>query len=184
MLAAPLLGGCATDTENGPLGATIAFESIDGPPRPVFDRLVTRLDAEARARQIAVVTRQGPARYRVRAYLAAKIERRKAAIAWVWDVYDVDLRRAVRIGGEEPAGRSGKDAWAAADDQVLGRIAEAGMKQLAVFTAGRGVAPDNLPAAREAPPPQPAEPPVAPPADNVQVAAVTPAPTGAAGRSR
>lgn len=101
---AMLLGACATEAEHGTRGATVAFESIDGPPRAIFDQLVARLDAEARARQVAVVSRRSPARYRVRLYLAATVERKRTAIAWVLDVYDSDLRRAARIAGEEPAG--------------------------------------------------------------------------------
>ena len=38
-------------------------------------------------------------------------------IAWVWDVYDSNQQRALRLSGEEPAGKVGRgDAWAAADD--------------------------------------------------------------------
>jgi len=180
---APLIAGCATETAHPALGATVAFESIDGPPRGVFDRLVMRLDAEARARQVAVVSRHTPARYRVRAYLAAKVEPGRTTITWVWDVYDSDLRRAMRIAGEEPAGRGRQDAWEAADDRVLGRIAEAGMRQLAALAAGPGAAPpDGLPAAPEVAPPEPADPPATPPAGDIRVAAVAVSAAAAAGR--
>ena len=47
-------------------------------------------------------------------------------IAWVWDVYDNNQQRALRLSGEEPAGKAGRDAWAAADDLVLRKIAQAG----------------------------------------------------------
>jgi hypothetical protein len=167
LACAPLLAGCATEAQHRSYGATIAFESIDGPPRPVFDRLVTYLDAEARVRQVAMVSREAPARYRVRAYLIAKIEPRRTTIAWVWDVYDSDLQRAIRIAGEEAAGRRRKDAWTAAEDGILGRIAEAGIKQLAAFAAGPGTAPS------EAPPARPADPPGAAPEGEVRVAAAT-----------
>lgn len=168
-MLAPLLGGCVTEADRRPNGPTIAFESIDGPPRPVFDRLVARLDAVARSRQVAVVSRESPARYRVRAYLAAKIERHRTAIVWVWDVYDSDLRRAARLVGEEPAGRNPGDAWGAATDQVLGRIAESGMTQLAAFAAAPGTPSDGAPAAPQTAPP--ADPPAVAPGE-IRVAAV------------
>ena len=56
---------------------------------------------------------------------------KQTTIAWVWDVYDGDERRALRISGEETAGRR-RDAWAAADDASR-RIARTGMDQLAAF---------------------------------------------------
>jgi len=175
---AMLLGACATEAERRAGGGTVAFESIDGPPRAVFDQLVTRLDAEARARQVAVVLRRSPARYRVRLYLAANVERKRTAIAWVLDVYDSDLRRAARIAGEEPAGRRRPDAWAAADGAVLARIAEVGMARLAEFTAGAPV--EGPAAAPEKTVPPPDDSPAAPPAGDIRVADVSAA-MGAAG---
>jgi len=182
MALAMLLVGCATEAEHRPGGATFAFESIDGPPRVVFDRLVERLDAAARARQVAVVSRRRPARYRVRAYLAVRVESRRTAIAWVLDVYDSSLRRATRISGEEPAGGIRPDAWEAVDGKVLARIAEAGMAQLADFAAGSGAPPpaEALAAVSERAVPEPA----APPARNIRVAGVSPAATAVGGRVR
>ena len=138
------LGGCAnvanTSSASGPSaafaqapssgGATVAFESVDGPPPQVFDRMVNLLDSEARLRNIAVVSRQDSAAYRVRSYLAAQVRGGKTSIAWVWDVYDRDQQRALRLAGEEPTGKTGRDAWAHADDLVLRRIAQAGLTGL------------------------------------------------------
>ena len=67
-------------------------------------------------------------------------------IAWVWDVYDRDQQRALRLSGEEPAGKAGRDAWAAADDLVLRRIAQAGFSGLTAMI--NGSAPDAAAAAR------------------------------------
>ena len=83
----------------------MAFESIDGPPPEVFRKLVANLNDEADARQIAVVSRTGTATYRVRGYVSALVERGKTTFAWVWDVYDTDKRRTLRIAGEEPRRR-------------------------------------------------------------------------------
>ena len=52
-------------------------------------------------------------------------------ISWVWDVYDGNQQRALRLSGEEPAGKAGRDAWAAADDLILRKIAQAGLSGLA-----------------------------------------------------
>ena len=83
--------------------STVAFESIDGPPPEVFRKLVADLNAEAGTRKIAVVSRESAATYRVRGYVSALVERDKTTFAWVWDVYDTDKRRTLRIAGEEPA---------------------------------------------------------------------------------
>jgi hypothetical protein len=114
--------------------STLAFESIDGPPPEVFRKLVANLNDEAGARQIAVVSRSGAATYRVRGYVSALVERGKTTFAWVWDIYDTDKRRTLRIAGEEPAaGRKGRDAWSGADEQVLRRMARDGMDRIAGF---------------------------------------------------
>ena len=131
-------------------GATVAFESIDGPPPQVFDRMVNLLDSEAKLRHLAVVSREGSAAYRVRSYLAAEIQGGKTTIAWVWDVYDRTQQRALRLSGEEPTGKpSGRDAWAAADDLVLRRIAQAGLTGLSGMI--NGTAPADLPPAPPVP---------------------------------
>lgn len=130
-------------------GATITFESIDGPPPEVFRKLVASMNDEATARQIAVVPRQAAATYRVRGYVTALVDRDKTSFAWVWDVYGTDKRRALRITGEEPAGtHRGRHAWTVADDRVLRDISRAGMERIATFLAASGQpqapAPDPL----------------------------------------
>jgi hypothetical protein len=148
--------GCSTALQ-GPVaaapanGATVAFVSIDGPPQSIFNKLVQDLNEEATAHQVAVVSRNGPAQYRVRGYLAAVVEsrRRTTAIAWVWDVYDADQQRAVRLSGEERASSAGQGTWAAADDGVLRRIARSGMDQLAAFLAAPGAQPTAPPGPSE-----------------------------------
>jgi hypothetical protein len=127
-------------------GATVAFESVDGPPRNVFEQLVTTLSEEAQARQMPVVSRQATAAYRVRTYLAVHILRKQPRVGWVWDVYDSDRRRLLRISGEEPGGRLGRDGWAAANGDVLRRIARKGMDRLAAFV-GAPDTPPRLPVA-------------------------------------
>jgi len=124
-------------------GTTVAFESIDGPPPQVFDRMVGVLDSESKLRSLSIVSRESSASYRVRSYLAAQVYRGRATIAWVWDVYDRNQQRALRLSGEEPAGKAGRDPWAAADDLVLRRIAQAGLSGLSSMV--NGTAPDAAP---------------------------------------
>ena len=148
------LGGCAAGgavsssfAMAGGNGATVAFESIDGPPPQVFDRMVGVLDSESKLRSLSIVSRESQASYRVRSYLAAQVSRGQATIAWVWDVYDSGQQRALRLSGEEPAGKSARDAWTAADDLVLRKIAQAGFSGLTAMVNGTAPA--------DAPPPAP-----------------------------
>jgi hypothetical protein len=135
------LGGCSSSggfpgalSGAGGQGRTVAFESIDGPPETVFKGLVRELNQEAQARQISVVSRESAAQYRIRAYVAAHVQGKKTTISWVWDVYDAEHQRAMRLNGEE-VGTSSRTAWNAADDQVLNHIARDGMTRLAAFLA-------------------------------------------------
>ncbi|KWV58907.1 hypothetical protein AS156_32420 [Bradyrhizobium macuxiense] len=150
------LGGCANGGSaadayamaNTGSGATVAFESIDGPPPQVFDRMVSVLDSESKLRSLSIVSREGTAAYRVRSYLSAQVVRGRTMIAWVWDVYDSNQQRALRLSGEEPAGKAGRDAWAAADDLVLRKIAQAGLSGLSSMING---GPADSPAPASAP---------------------------------
>ena len=164
MIAAALLavscalGGCAGGGANsgayamasaGGSGPTVAFESVDGPPPQVFDRMVSVLDSESKLRNLSIVSREGGASYRVRSYLSAQVVRGKAVIAWVWDVYDNNQQRALRLSGEEAAGKAGRDAWTAADDLVLRKIAQAGLSGLTGMINGTpDAAPTPVPASR------------------------------------
>src|SRR3954468_2319283 len=132
-------------------GSTVAFESIDGPPPQVFDRMVSVLDSESKLRSLSIVSREGAATYRVRSYLSAQVNRGRAVIAWVWDVYDRDQQRALRLSGEEPGGKAGRDAWAAAEDLMLRKIAQAGLSGLSAMVNGSAPsdpAPPSAPAKR------------------------------------
>src|SRR5437870_8038026 len=153
LLAACALGGCAsTGAGSGSFamasggGSTVAFESIDGPPPQVFDRMVGVLDSESKLRNLAIVSREGSASYRVRSYLSAQVVRGRTMIAWVWDVYDANQQRALRLSGEEPAGKPGRDAWSAADDMVLRKIAQAGLSGLNSMINGTPADPPPAPA--------------------------------------
>jgi hypothetical protein len=150
------LAGCTPDGQPSlnaaqPRGATVAFESIDGPPPAQFSKLVADLNAEAQSRQLAVISRENPSAYRVRGYLAAEVVKHRTTISWVWDVFDRDQNRALRISGEETAKGRHRDAWALADDAMLRRIAHSSMDKLAAFLTSPEVAP-GAPAPAAAPP--------------------------------
>ncbi|MBR0968260.1 hypothetical protein JQ554_09715 [Bradyrhizobium diazoefficiens] len=158
LAAATALGGCAGGgaainsyamVPSAGSGATVAFESIDGPPPQVFDRMVGVLDSESKLRSLSVVSREGAAAYRVRSYLSAQVVRGKTVIAWVWDVYDGNQQRALRVSGEEPtSGKGGRDPWSAADDLVLRKIAQAGFSGLSNMINGTPDAPASVPGLR------------------------------------
>jgi hypothetical protein len=151
------LGGCASGgavsgsfaMAASSAGPTVAFESIDGPPPQIFDRMVSVLDSESKLRNLSIVSREGAASYRVRSYLSAQLSHGRTTIAWVWDVYDLNQQRTLRLSGEEPAGKAGRDPWAAADDLVLRKIAQAGLSGLSAMV--NGTAPADTPPSDSAP---------------------------------
>jgi hypothetical protein len=92
----------------------------------------------------------GEANYRLRGYLAAHEDRAGSAstsISWALDVYDANQRRAFRLSGEE---KTAGHMWAAADDQLLQKIARAGMEKFVVLSAT--ARPASGPVAAAAPP--------------------------------
>ena len=137
LLSALVVSACVNSGQIANLAeggrAAVALESIDGAPAAVVHKFVRMFTEEAGARQIAVVS-PSEAAYRLRGYLAAHGEEGAAtSIAWALDVYDGNQHRATRLNGEETsAGRM----WAAADDQVLHRIARASVERLTAFLAG------------------------------------------------
>jgi hypothetical protein len=143
------LCGCNPESQNisvaSPRGATVAFDSVDGLPAGRFQKLVQDLNDEAQVRRLAVISREQPSAYRVRGYLAAKVAKHQTTITWVWDIFDPNEQRALRLSGEETAKFRHKDAWAAADDAMLRRIANTSMEQLAAFLTSPEVAPGTAP---------------------------------------
>ena len=149
VLAAALLGGCNT-TQFGLASAqstSVTFESIDGPPPDVFQRLVRDLNTEAKARQLTVMSRDQDAAFRVRGYMAAQTKAGQGSITWMWDVYDQERERSVRISGEEKIVGKHRNPWEAMDDATVQRIARNTMDKLGVFLASSGgAAPPAAPA--------------------------------------
>ncbi|MFL6799400.1 MAG: hypothetical protein ACJ8F3_18540 [Xanthobacteraceae bacterium] len=158
LLLGVALGGCVGPGQIAQLTedqrTTLAIESIDGPTPALSQKLWDSLTLEAGARQFGIVS-SGPADYRLRVYFAARApahgtmndatEDNGTIMGWVLDLYDSDDRRAVRLSGEEQtAGVSAAD-----EDQVVTRIAAAGIAQLAGFAgkaafAGRPASASSL----------------------------------------
>jgi hypothetical protein len=152
-LCALMLAGCNPDNQTvsitQPRGASVAFDSLDGLPPGQFQKLVRNLNDEAQTRRLAVISREQSSAYRVRGYLAIKVMKHQTTVAWVWDVFDQDEHRALRISGEETTKVRHRDAWAAADDAMLSRIARSSMEQLAAFLTSQDVAPGTAPSVVE-----------------------------------
>jgi len=148
------LAGCNPDRQAVsaalPRGATVAFESVDGMPPGQFQKLVKDLNDEAQARHLAIMSREQSSAYRVRGYLAVKVIKHQTTVSWVWDVFDQEETRALRISGEETTKGRHRDAWAAVDDAMLHRIARTSMEQLAAFLTSPAVAPGTSPPPAEA----------------------------------
>jgi hypothetical protein len=79
--------------------------------------------------------------------MSALVGRNKTSFGWVWDVYDADKNRVLRISGEEPATPAGRrqNAWAAADEQVLRGMSRNGMERIAAFLNSDVPAPAAIP---------------------------------------
>jgi hypothetical protein len=129
LLAAALLTGCQTAADPFVTGSilaptnTVAIDSIDGPPKEIFDRLVARMSAEAEARQYPIVSRLGTPNFRARLSFVPEIEGRNSRIAWTAEILDRAEQPVARLTGVEPLGRGRKDPWSRVDDATLGRIA-------------------------------------------------------------
>ena len=135
--AAALLAGCNT-TQPGLFAsssrpASIAFDSIDGPPPDVFQRLVRDLNSEAKSRQLTVLSRDDEPTYRARGYMGANIKAKEASITWLWDVYDGERQRVLRISGEEKVAGKTRNPWEALDEAAVQRIARKSVEQLGAF---------------------------------------------------
>ncbi|MFK8250569.1 hypothetical protein [Ancylobacter terrae] len=166
------LAGCQTDGTRSPSAAksggsrALAFESIDGPPQPVFERLVSSLSAQAEGHQLKIVSRDSNATYRVRGYLAAHVEGGNGSVDWAWDVFDGNRTRILRVSGTEAVGK-GADVWDRLDQPALDRIATQSLDEIASRLDGAS----TLPAAASPSPPAAAPEPEPPAEDGTPVAA-------------
>lgn len=148
-LAAPFLSACNDLTGAAPSqpsarimapGVPIAVESITGAPDEVQSQFSSALIAEASARQVELVPGDKKVRFRVRGYLDAHgTEDGKTALAFVWDVFDTQKRRAQRLQGEAlKSGAAGANPWGQLDQATVSRAAAESMNAIAGFLAAAG----------------------------------------------
>jgi hypothetical protein len=138
------LGACQASLGGSPEGVPVALESIDGAPAPVRTALTDEL-AAASERRVELVGSSAEARYRVRGYLSTETEGGQTKVAYVWDVFDAQNRRAKRLAGSSPAGLSpagiASGSISATDREALARLAQASMDEIAGFLSASKLEP-------------------------------------------
>lgn len=77
----------------------------------------------------------GDARYRVRGYLSTETTADGGtAVAFVWDVFDAEKRRAKRVTGARPIRTADAERpWDGLDREALKRMAQESMNEIAGF---------------------------------------------------
>lgn len=115
-----------------PEGVPVALESIDGAPPPVRMALVDELATAASKRKVDLVGSSAQARYRVRGYLSTETDGAETKVAYVWDVFDSEKRRAQRLTGSSPV-RVPAGSISALDKETLAKLAQSSMDEIAAF---------------------------------------------------
>ncbi len=143
------LAGCQTAGQavvSAP-GVPVAVESIEGAPQGVSSALQGELASAAEQRRMTLVGAGSDARYRVRGYLSAEPTADGGTeVAFVWDVFDAEKRRAKRVTGAKPIRTAGATPWDGLDRDALRRLAEESLNEIAGFLVA-----DAGPAAGPAP---------------------------------
>ena len=103
--------------------------------------LTQELVAAASARQVELAGSEAPARYCVRGYLSTETDPEGGvALAYVWDVFDAEKRRATRLAGSSPIRTASVDPWSALDQDTLAQFAGRSMDEIAVFLSEAKIA--------------------------------------------
>jgi len=135
------LGACQGTLGGTPEGVPVALESIDGAPAPVRTALADELVTAASERKVELVGSSAEARYRVRGYLSTETQDGETKVAYVWDVFDAEKKRAKRLAGSSPV-RVPSGSISTMDKETLARLAQASMDEIAQFlTAAKAEAP-------------------------------------------
>ena len=149
MVLTAALGACQGSFSGSPEGIPVALESIDGAPAPIRTALVDELSSAANDRKVDLVGASAQARYRVRGYLSTSTEGGETKVAYVWDVFDSQRRRAKRLAGSSPAPATSVSDL---DKAALAKLAQASMDEIAEFlTAAKAETPSETSATPEAP---------------------------------
>ncbi len=118
-------------------GVPIAVDSISGAPDAVRGSFSSAMSSEANMRRVDIVDPATNPRYRVRGYLAAQpTEDGQTALAFVWDVFDAQKKRAQRMEGATVA-RSSTGDWSGVDQTTVTKAASESMDQIAQFLVGQ-----------------------------------------------
>ena len=126
------LGACQGGLSGSPEGVPVALESIDGAPAPIRTALADELASAATDRKVDLVGASAQARYRVRGYLSTSTEDGETKVAYVWDVFDSQKRRAKRLAGSRPVTLA-SGSISAIDKDTLSKLAQASMDEIAEF---------------------------------------------------
>jgi hypothetical protein len=126
------LGACQGLFSGSPEGIPVALESIDGAPAPVQTALAEELATAASDRKVELVGSSAQARYRVRGYLSTATEDGETKVAYVWDVFDSQKRRAKRLAGSSPVPVP-SGSISSLDKETLSKLAQASMNEIADF---------------------------------------------------
>lgn len=114
-----------------PRGASVALTSLEGAPDEVASRFSQIFGRTAESRDIASAA-PAEADYRVRGYLSAYPGEATTRLAYVWDIFERNGRRAQRVT-DEVAVQGGGDPWANLDDKALTDVAARSADDLAAF---------------------------------------------------
>ncbi|MBB4039073.1 hypothetical protein GGR34_000708 [Microvirga flocculans] len=144
------LGACQSSFSGSPEGIPVALESIDGAPAPIRTALADELANAATDRKVELVGATAEARYRVRGYLSTSTEDGETRLAYVWDVFDSQKRRAKRLEGSRPVPAS---SISSLDKEALAKLAQASMDEIARFLSASKSEPaaSDVPAMADAP---------------------------------
>jgi hypothetical protein len=126
------LGACQGSLTGSPEGVPVALESIDGAPAPVRTALIGELATAASDRKVELVGSSAEARYRVRGYLSTETSDGVTTVAYVWDVFDAQKRRAKRLAGSSPV-RVPSGSISSLDKETLAKLAQSSMDEIAEF---------------------------------------------------
>lgn len=127
-------GACQGTVSGSPEGVPVALESIDGAPAKVQTALIDEMATAATDRKVELVGSSAQARYRVRGYLSAETTEGETTVAYVWDVFDAQKRRAKRLSGSSPV-RISSASISSIDKETLAKLAAASMDEIAGFLA-------------------------------------------------
>lgn len=115
-----------------PRGASVVFTSMEGAPDDIASRFGQVFSRTTESRDITLAAKEAEAAYRVRGYLTAYASEGTTRLAYVWDVFERNGRRAQRLT-DEIVLKGGGDPWANLDDKTLTEVAARGADDLAAF---------------------------------------------------